>query len=59
MTAEIKAINTELQKLRKDMRMCNNIFQDIETIREHQKTAELLEREANNKKIINNRNIYR
>ena len=45
-TAEIKAINTELQKLRKDMRMCNNIFQDIETIREHQKTAELLEREA-------------
>ena len=58
-TAEIKAINTELQKLRKDMRMCNNIFQDIETIREHQKTAELLEREANNKKIINNRNIYR
>ena len=58
-TAEIKAINTELQKLRKDMRMCNNIFQDIETIREHQKTAELLELEANNKKIINNRNIYR
>ena len=45
-TAEIKAINAELQKLRKDMRMCNNIFQDIETIREHQKTVELLERET-------------
>ena len=45
-TDEIKTINAELQKFRKDMRMCNNIFQDIETIREHQKTVELLEREA-------------
>ena len=45
-TAEIKTINAELRKLRKDMRMCNNIFQDIETIRKHQKTVELLEREA-------------
>ena len=58
-TDEIKTINAELQKFRKDMRMCNNIFQDIETIREHQKTVELLEQEANNKKIMNNRNIYR
>ena len=41
------------------MRMCNNIFHDIETIREHQKTAELLEQEANNKKIINVINIYK
>lgn len=45
-TAEIKTINAELRKLRKNIRMCNNIFQDIETIREHQKTVELLEREA-------------
>lgn len=58
-TAEIKTINAELRTLRKNMRMCNNIFQDIETIREHQKTVELLEQEVNNKKIINNRNIYR
>ena len=58
-TAEIKTINAELQKFRKDMRMCNNIFHDIETIREHQKTAELLEQEANNKKIINVINIYK
>ena len=33
--AEIKTINSKLQKLRKDVRMCNNIFQDIETIRNH------------------------
>ena len=58
-TAEIKTINAELRKLRKDMRMCNNIFQDIETIRKHQKMVDLLEREANNKKIMNNRNIYK
>lgn len=45
-TAEIKTINAELRKLRKDMRMCNNIFQDIETIRKHQKMVDLLEREA-------------
>lgn len=54
LTAEVKTINAELQKLRKNMRMCNNIFQDIETIREHQKTAELLERETSkhsNKKL--------
>ena len=58
-TAEIKTINAELRKLRKNMCMCNNIFQDIETIREHQKTVELLEQEANNKKIINDINIYK
>jgi len=53
-TDEIKTINAELQKFRKDMRMCNNIFQDIETIREHQKTVELLKQEAvehNNRKV--------
>lgn len=53
-TAEIKTINAELQKFRKDMRMCNNIFHDIETIREHQKTVELLKQETvehNNRKV--------
>lgn len=47
--AEIKTINAELRKLRKNIRICNNIFQDIETIREHQKYVTLLEQE--NKKI--------
>ena len=53
-TVEIKTINAELRKLRKNIRMCNNIFQDIETIWEHQKTAGLLERETSkhsNKKL--------
>ena len=59
LTVEIKTINAELRTLRKNIRMCNNIFQDIKTIREHQKMVELLEHEANNKKIMNNRNIYR
>ena len=45
-TTEIKTINAKLRTLRKNIRMCNNIFQDIETIREHQKTVERLEREA-------------
>ena len=52
-TVEIKTINAELRKLRKNIRMCNNIFQDIETIREHQKMAERLEQEVvehNNRK---------
>jgi len=57
--AEIKAINAELRKLQKNIRMCNNIFQGIETIREHQKMVELLEREANNKKITNDINIHK
>ena len=41
--------NAELRKLRKNIRICNNIFQDIETIREHQRYVTLLEQE--NKKI--------
>ena len=55
-TVEIKTINAELRTLRKNIRMCNNIFQDIETIREHQKTAELLEQEAMEH---NNRKAYK
>ena len=43
--AEIKTINAELRKLRKNIRMCSNIFQDIETIREHQNYVTLLEQE--------------
>lgn len=44
--AEIKTINSKLQKLRKDVRMCNNIFQDIETIRNHQNYVIWVEQEA-------------
>ena len=44
--AEIKTINSKLQKLRKDVRMCNNIFQDIETIRKHQNYVIWVEQEA-------------
>ena len=45
-TAEIKTINAELRKLRKNIRMCNNIFQDIETIRNHQNYVIWVEQEA-------------
>lgn len=44
--AEIKTINSKLQKLRKDVRMCNNIFKDIETIRNHQNYVIWVEQEA-------------
>ena len=49
---EIKTINAELRKLRKNIRMCNNIFQDIETIREHQNYVIWLEQEAEKDKKI-------
>ena len=44
--AEIKTINAELREVRKNIRICNNIFQDIETIREHQNYVIWLEQEA-------------
>ena len=45
--AEIKTINTELRKLRKNIRMCNNIFADAERIREYTNYVYRLEKEAN------------
>ena len=51
-TVEIKTINAELRKLRKNIRICNNIFQDIETIREHQNYVIWLEQEAEKDKKI-------
>ena len=45
--AEIKTINAELRKLRKNMRICNNIFADAERIREHTNYVYRLEKEAN------------
>ena len=52
-TAEVKTINAELRKLRKNIRMCNNIFQDIETIREHQNYVIWLEQETEKDKKDN------
>ncbi len=46
-TAEIKTINAKLRKLRKNMRICNNIFADAERIREHTNYVYWLEKEAN------------
>lgn len=46
-TAEIKTINAELRKLRKNIRMCNNIFADAERIREYTNYVYRLEKEAN------------
>lgn len=43
---EIKEINNELCELRKDVRICNNIFEDAEHIREHTNYVSRLEQEA-------------
>ena len=45
--AEIKTINSELRILRKNIRMCNNIFADAERIREYTNYVYRLEKEAN------------
>lgn len=57
---EIKTINAELRELRKNVRTCNNIFEDAERIREHTKYVARLEKEANEpqkQRIVNNRFI--
>ncbi|MFQ7291686.1 MAG: relaxase/mobilization nuclease domain-containing protein [Monoglobales bacterium] len=46
-TAEIKTINVELRILRKNIRMCNNIFADAERIKEYTNYVYRLEKEAN------------
>ena len=46
-TAEIKTINAELRILRKNIRMCNNIFADAERIKECTNYVYRLEKEAN------------
>ena len=45
--AEIKTINAELRILRKNIRMCNNIFADAERIKEYTNYVYRLEKEAN------------
>lgn len=45
---EIKEINNDLRELRKDVRTCNNIFEDAERIREHTNDVSRLEQQAQN-----------
>ena len=57
---EIEKINNELHELRKDVRTCNNIFEDAERIREHTEYVARLEKEANEhqkQRIVKNRFI--
>ena len=54
---EIKEINNELCELRKDVRTCNNIFEDAEHIRKHTNYVSRLEQEAKNTSKIKNKTI--
>lgn len=57
---EIEKINNELHKLRRDVRTCNNIFEDAKRIREHTEYVARLEKEANEhqkQRIVKNRFI--
>lgn len=57
---EIKTINTELRKLRKDVRICNNIFTDAVYIREHTDYVAQLEKDSNEiqkQSFVKNRDI--
>lgn len=45
---EIEKINKELRELRKNVRTCNNIFEDSERIQEHQNYIAQLEQQAQN-----------
>ena len=52
---EIEEINNELRELRKDVRTCNNIFEDAERIREHTNDVSRLEQEAKEQNKSKNR----
>lgn len=52
---EIEEINNELRELRKDVRTCNNIFEDVEHIREHTNYVSRLEQEAKEQNKSKNR----
>ena len=54
---EIKEINNELCELRKDVRTCNNIFEDAEHIRTHTNYVSRLEQEAKNTSKIKHKTI--
>lgn len=53
---EIEEINEELRELRKDVKTCNNIFEDAERIREHTNDVSRLEQEAKKQNKSKNRN---
>lgn len=52
---EIEKINKELRELRRDVRICNNIFEDAERIREHTNYVSRLEQEAKEQNKSKNR----
>ncbi len=52
---EIEEINNELRELRRDVRTCNNIFEDAERIREHTNYVSRLEQEAKGQNKSKNR----
>lgn len=52
---EIEEINNELRELRRDVRTCNNIFEDAERIREHTNYVSRLEQEAKEQNKSKNR----
>ena len=54
---EIEKINNELRELRRNVRTCNNIFEDAERIREHTNYVSRLEQEAKNTSKITYKTI--
>ena len=52
---EIEKINNELRELRRDVRICNNIFEDAERIREHTNYVSRLGQEAKEQNKSKNR----
>lgn len=52
---EIEEINNKLRELRRDVRTCNNIFEDAERIREHTNYVSRLEQEAKEQNKSKNR----
>lgn len=58
-TAEIKTINVELRILRKNIRMCNNIFADAERIQRHYNRALELEEAERQNRYRNKNQIMR
>lgn len=52
---EIEEINNKLRELRRDVRTCNNIFEEAERIREHTNYVSRLEQEAKEQNKSKNR----
>lgn len=52
---EIEKINEELREIRRNMKICSNIFNDAERIREHTNCVSRLEQEAKEQNKNKNR----